>query len=83
MKANSWTEGAVLPLLSLLLVGVFCLSVSMYDVLCTAGENGALAVFASEVFHLANETVPENEADIAAMAEEYIARYNAIYRDLQ
>ena len=26
------------------------------------------------------ETVPENEADIAAMAEEYIARYNAIYR---
>ena len=87
MKENRWTEGALLPILSLVLVSVFCLSVYMYDDLCAAGESGALAVFASGVRDFVEENVALEEAEegttVAVQAEEYIARYNAIYRDLQ
>lgn len=85
MKEYDWNESVVLPILSLLLVVVFCFSVSMFDTLCVVGESGVLAVFASDVrTAFGEDTVWEEEVtDIDATAEAYIARYNAIYRDLQ
>lgn len=89
MKNVLWTEGAALPILSLVLVCVFCVSVCMYDDFCTWGEDEALAVFASALCDLVGEkdalavSTAVEKTDVSVMAEEYIARYNAIYRDLQ
>jgi|GEM_PF-1337823 len=90
-------EGAVLLVLSLVLVSVFSLSVWMYDDLSASAEDGALSVFASEVRDFVDhnavfasviglEEPQETETDtaaIAAMVEEYIARYNGVYQDLE
>lgn len=58
MEKHMRLEGAALIALSLMLVSVFALSVWMYDDLAASAEDGALAVFASDV----RGFIDENEA---------------------
>lgn len=93
MGKNMRFESGVLAVLSLMLVGVFALSVHMYDYLAADAEDGTLAVLANNV----REFMDENEAvaaflgvngdwqpdatdiDVNAEAAAYIERYNSIY----
>ena len=96
MKNHEYFEGAMLSVLSLLLVGVFAVSVWMYDDIEKNAEEGVLAVFAEEVrdFIDKNEAVStffgfdgtetvENSTDTEKKAAAYITRYNGIYESLK
>ena len=99
MKHNTRFEGGALITLSVILIGVFLMSVHMYDTIEQGTADGALAVFAES----ARQFVYENEAvaaflginetaepvyeyvemNIEGEAAAYIERYNAIYENAQ
>lgn len=99
MEKNTRFERGALITLSVMLVGVFLLSVHMYDTISQGTADGALAAFAES----AREFVYENDAvaaflgidtaaetfsesdgiDVSAEAAAYIERYNKIYENAE
>ncbi len=96
MSKNTRFEGAVLIVLTLMLVSVFVMSVNMYGGLQENAEYGALAVFSEKVceFIDENEAVAaffgfeehetvEEDVDLVDEAAAYIERYNKLYEDAE
>ena len=86
-------ERRILITLSVMLVGVFIMSVHMYDSIENETNDGALAVFAEAardfvyendtvaVFLGVEETASADDEDTEAKALAYIERYNRVYGD--
>lgn len=99
MNQSTKFERGALVTLSIMLVGVFLLSVHMYDTISQGTADGVLAVFAENAREFVYEndtvaaflgieenadTVSEDEIiDTAAEAAAYIERYNQIYENAE
>lgn len=90
-------ERRILITLSVMLVGVFIMSINMYDTVEEGTSNGTLAVFAEAArdfvyendavaaFLGIEEEMPEEDLSLNVEAEAlaYVERYNRVYGDFQ